>query len=377
METLMENVAFQTGRTLATMNDILPVVARQSGTIPAISVIILNYNGIPWLERCLASLRCQTIFDQIEVVIADNASPDQSGSLAAELVRDWPRGCYLQNGANIGYAGGNNRAAKQARGRYLLFLNNDTWLEPNCLEYLLQEAEASGAMAATPLLMDYTDDTMQSTGGGGFDVFGLPICGPSQWSHRQEIFSASGAALLIRRDWFQKLGGFDDHFFMYADEEDLCWRAKLAGGKVILAPSAKLHHRGAASVNPNGGEKVIEKRTSDAKRFYANRNCLLVLLKNSQHLLLIMVPLQLTMLAVEAFFMGIVLRRWSFIKRAYIDAVWDCWRLRRHIFAERRRVKKFRRHSDFWMLRFLRPRLNRWQEIQNCQRHGFPKVDAK
>src|ERR1700679_3365337 len=160
METLMENIAFQTSRTLATTYDTLPIFARQSGTIPAISVVILNYNGIPWLERCLASLRCQTVFDQIEVVIADNASPDQSGSLAAELVRDWPRGYYFQNGANLGYAGGNNRAATQAQGRYLLFLNNDTWLEPNCLEHLLQEAGASGAMAVTPLLMDYADDTM-------------------------------------------------------------------------------------------------------------------------------------------------------------------------------------------------------------------------
>src|SRR5208282_5762419 len=131
-----------------------------------------------------------------------------------KLMRDWPRGQVLQNGANFGYAGGNNLAAGLAQGRYLLFLNNDTWMEPDCLEQLLQQVEAAGAVAATPLVMDYVDNRMQSVGESGFDIFGL-LCGPAKWSHRQEIFAACGPAVLIERGWFQNLGGFDPHFFMY------------------------------------------------------------------------------------------------------------------------------------------------------------------
>jgi N-acetylglucosaminyl-diphospho-decaprenol L-rhamnosyltransferase len=358
------------------MNGPAPDAACPSGARPDISVIIINYNGAPWLERCLASLRSQTIAERIEVIVADNASPDQSGQLAAELMRNWPRGQVLQYDTNLGYAGGNNRAAAQARGRYLLFLNNDTWLEVDCLEHLLREVETAGATAATPLVLDYVDNQMQSVGESGYDVFGL-LSGPTEWSHQREIFVASGPALLIEHTLFTRLGGFDDQFFMYSDEYDLCWRLWLAGGKVILAPSARLHHRGSPAANPNGGQRILENRTSDSKRFYANRNNLLVVLKNSQHVLLLMVPLQIALLAAEGLAMGALARRWSHVRRAYIETVHDCWRLRRHIFAERRRVRALRKHGDLWMLRFLRPRLNRWRELRRFRRFGLPKVDAK
>jgi len=346
------------------------------GPDPLLSVIIINYNGAAWLQRCLDSLRRQTLFDQMEVIVADNASPDGSEGLAARLMGGWPNGRTLQHGSNLGYSGGNNRAALQARGRYLFFLNADTWLELDCLERLVQEMQAGGAAAAAPLVMDYANGAIQSTGSRGFDIFGLLSSNAGRLD-RGEIFTAEGCSLLIEREWFRKLGGFDEQFFMYADEYDLCWRLWVTGGRVILAPSAKVHHRGAVAVNPRGGERVLEARTSDTKRYYANRNNLVVLLKNSQHLLLLLVPLQLVMLLAEALFMWAWTGRWSHIRRAYGEAMADCWRLRPHILAERRRLRSMRRHGDFWMLRFLRGRLNRWRELRRFRRFGMPKVDQK
>ena len=93
---------------------------------PLLSVILLNYNGGPWLKRCLDSLRAQTISQQLEVVIADNASEDGSERLAAELVQDWPQARAEPLGTNLGYSAGNNRAAERVQGRYLFLLNNDT-----------------------------------------------------------------------------------------------------------------------------------------------------------------------------------------------------------------------------------------------------------
>ena len=206
-------------------------------------------------------------------------------------------------------------------------------------------------------------------------MFGL-LCGTANRQHLGEVFVASGCSLLIERDVFRKLGGFDARFFMYADEYDLCWRVWLAGCKIIVAPSAKMHHRGAASVNPLGDEEVLETRTSDTKRFYANRNNLLVLLKNAHSLLFALVPLQLVLLGAEALTMGIWTRRWSHVRRAYLDAVRDCWRLRRHILEERGRFRSLRQHGDFWMLRFFCVKMNRWEELRKFRRFGFPKVDA-
>ncbi len=344
--------------------------------LPLISVILLNYNGAAWLDRCLASLKTQSIADEIEIIVADNASTDHSDFLAEDLIRDRPDWRVIRHTENLGYCGGNNQAARSARGQYLLFLNTDTWLEPACLEHLVGEVRAAGAVAATPLVAGYQDDVMQSAGEAGFDPFGL-VCGPTQWSRRQEIFIATGPALFVESKWFNKVAGFDTQFFMYADEYDLCWRLWLAGGKIILAPSARLHHRGAVTANPKGGEQIEENRTSDTKRFYANRNTLLVLLKNAQHLLLFLVPLQVALLGLEALAAWAVTRRWSHVRRAYVEALWDCWRLRRHVAAERRKVRRLRKRGDFWMLRFLRARLNRWRELRRVLALGLPQFDQK
>ncbi len=343
---------------------------------PVISVVVLNYNGAAWLDRCLTSLATQTIADDLEILFADNGSTDHSDLLAADLLKHRPNWRLIRHRKDLGCSGGYTATARLARGQYVLFLNHDVWLEPDCLERLLAEVRSTGATVATPLVMDYDDDTVQSAGEAGFDLFGL-LCGPANWSKPQEVLVANGPAIIVNTDWFQKLGGFDSQFFMYAEEYDLCWRTWLAGGRVILAPSARAHHRSAVTVIANGGPAMMESRTSDSKRFYANRNGLLVLLKNSQHLLLLLVPLQLCLLAAEALVMGLLSRRISHVRRAYLEAVWDCWRLRRHIFAERQRLKQLRRRGDFWMLRFLRGRMNRWREFRRFLRFGLPKVDSR
>lgn len=340
---------------------------------PLISVIILNYNGAKWLERCLASLRAQTIFDQLEIIVADNSSTDGSDELAEKLVRAWPNGRLVQNGSNLGFCAGNNRGAQSATGRCLFFLNNDTWLEPDCLQILLRETERTNADAAMPLVMNYDDDSFQSLGAGGFDMFGLST---ARFPHAdtREVFMPEGCAYLIRREWFEKLGGLDSEFFMFADELDLSWRLWVAGGRAIAAPAARLHHRGAANVNPKGGGAVVEFRTSDTKRFYANRNSLLAVLKNAKNILLLLALLQAALYALESIAGLLLVRRWGYVKRAYLDAVTDCWRLRRHIGAERARLRPLRRRGDWWMLRFFRLRLNRWDEICRLWKFGGPQV---
>lgn len=340
---------------------------------PLVSIVVLNYNGARWMQRCLESLRAQTIFDRVEVLVADNASTDGSDRLAEELLAGWSNGRFIANGGNLGYCEGNNRAIKQARGRWLLILNNDAWLEPSCLEVLVAAVTEHGAAAATPLVLNYDDDTFQSLGARGVDVFGLPST-RLQHAEVREVLMPEGCAYFIAREWFERLGGFDARFYLYSDELDLSFRLWIAGQKAIAVPDARCHHRGAANVNPKGGGTVVEFRTSDSKRFYANRNALLVLLKNGQHVFLLMAGLQAGLLLLEALVGLVLIRRWAFVKRAYGDALAYCWRLRGHVLAERRRLAPLRRRGDWWMLRFVCWRMNRWDEVKRVIRHGPPRV---
>src|SRR5262245_54352285 len=126
---------------------------------PKISVVILNYNGQQWLPRCFESLEKQTVFKELEVIVTDNKSGDGSDQFAAQWLERTGRGRVVQNGANLYYTGANNNGAAVATGKYLLFLNNDTWLEPDCLEKLYAGVEAAGADSASPLVLNYDDQS--------------------------------------------------------------------------------------------------------------------------------------------------------------------------------------------------------------------------
>ena len=343
---------------------------------PLISVIILNYKGGHWMHRCLESIRQQTLFSQIETLVADNLSEDGSEQLCCKLLQKWPPGSarFIQNGGNFGYCKGNNLPAAQARGKWLLFLNNDTWFEPETLEKLLADAEKYHVTAAVPRILDYDSDNFQSLGAEGFDLLGFPTC-RKDFHRPTPVLMPEGCAYLVLRETFKKLGGFDENFFMYADELDLSWRIWLAGGTCMGFPGATLHHRGAAYVNSSGGEKIIELRTSDTKRFYANRNNLLVLLKQSGPVLWPIILLQILWLTAEGIAGSLLLRRISFFTNTVWAPIKDCWQKRSWLSAERQRLTPLRRHSDLWMIRhFLRLRLNRWDEFLRIRRLGLPKV---
>src|SRR6185437_807509 len=109
-----------------------------------VSVVAVNYNGKEWLNRFFRSLRSQTIFDRTEVILVDNTSTDGSAEICRQEMDSWPNGVFLPTGGNYGFGGGNNRGAAAARGKYLLFVNPDVWLEPNCLAELVAGLDKAG-----------------------------------------------------------------------------------------------------------------------------------------------------------------------------------------------------------------------------------------
>jgi hypothetical protein len=357
------------------MESIIERMGRTNGN-PRVSIVVLNYNGVEWLPKCFTSLKAQSIVADMEVIMVDNCSTDASVPTARSLLADFPMACIIRNPSNLGFCEGNNVGARAAQGKYLLFLNNDTWLEPDCMKLLLDGTEQAGAVASTPYVLNYPDNSFQDFGFFGFDVFGLPSSSGPVTATR-EIFIPGGCSYLIRTDVFMQVGQFDAEFFIYSDDSDLSWRVWIAGYKVAGIYPAKVHHRGAAGVNPQGGIQVVEFRTNDRKRFLTNRNSLLTLLVNGQHLILLAVIPQTCLLLLETLVGSVLLKRWSFVRASFWNALLDCWRLRGHIAARRRQVAGFRKRSDFWMLRFFRLRLNRWWEIKRLFRFGLPRVDAR
>lgn len=245
-----------------------------------ISVVIVTHQSGDTLSRCLEALRAQTVAG-FETLLSDNGSTDGAPRAAA-----WadPRLILIDNGANLGFAAGNNRAAARAHGRWLVLLNPDAYAEPGFLEALLAAAAAlprvrcftaRQRMAADPARLDGLGDAMTGLGFPFRGGYGAPDPGSLPLS---EVFSPCGAAMMIDRALFLAMGGFDERFFCYCEDVDLGYRLRLAGEAVVLAPDAVVAHEGSVST---GG------RRSDFSLYHGARNRLWLYLQNTPPLLLL------------------------------------------------------------------------------------------
>ena len=233
------------------------------------SVIIVNYNGGEELWHCLASVVSAAPTGS-EVIVVDNASTDAS---AGALERDFPPVRLIRSRTNLGFGGGNNLGAQSARGKFLVFLNPDTRVAEGWLAALLAPFEADphvGLVTAKVLLAAQPDRI--NTCGNTVHLTGLTLCRgmgfpKSAFEKAEEVDAISGAAFAIRRETFDALGGFDDDFFLYLEDTDLSWRARLAGWRCWYAPDSVVFHDYTLRISPR-------------KVFYQERNRYLMLLKN-------------------------------------------------------------------------------------------------
>lgn len=349
-----------------------PAVSERSQS-PWVSVIIVCHNDGRWLPRCLESIRGQTVFGRSEVIIADNASSDRTDQVARDLIAGWSNATFLSTGGDHGFGVACNRAAEIARGQYLYLLNPDVWLEADCLQQLYETGERENAAAVGGNVLDYDDDTVQAASCRGFDIFGEPV-GPRGSAVPHPLFVVA-CFQFIRRDVFQRIGMMDDRFFLYGEEMDLAWRIWISGGKLVPALNANIHHRGAVGVNPAGGARTIENRTSVQKRFLANRNRLTLIAKNGQHLLLLMLIPCASLVVLEGLLTWVMTRRWSLAKATSFDAIADFWRMRDHIKQQRRHIAAFRQRGDLWMMRFFCLGFARWKDVRKAFHQGFPKFN--
>ena len=244
--------------------------------MPRISIIIVNWNGLHHLRELMETIRAQT-FQDFETIMVDNGSTDGS----VEWMRDnYPGVKLLPQGRNLGFCAGNNAGARAASGEYLFLLNNDTALRPDALKEMLAVMEEKGpsCFGVFPKVLFFDEPYV-------INAFGVIWNNECQWKdHRvglldfgqfkepEQVFGSIFAAVLVRSEAFFEMGMFDEAFFSYGEDFDVCYRANVLGYKFFTAPKAEVLHKYRGS--------SVEKKRPAYSHFLFVRNYLMAILKN-------------------------------------------------------------------------------------------------
>ncbi len=313
--------------------------------VPIVSVIMLNWNGARWLPRCLESLQA-TDYPRLEIVVADNGSIDES----IDLLRLYSRVRVISFGHNLGYARANNLAAIEAKGSFLLFLNNDTWLESDAISALVNEVTAHRDAGFCAAKMCEYNSSVSVNNGILLDIFGYPVPYEIRAPTDRMLFYADGAALFVRAEIFRALGGFDEGHFILAEDSDLCWRGALLGFRTVRAPRARIHHYGGGTLHyaNHSREKVVTGQwtTNKYRRFLSERNILVNILKNySAKTLFWILPLFFLVNSLEAAIL-VLRQRDRSILGTYLEAWAEAMRRLPQTLRSRRSIQRERVVSD-------------------------------
>ena len=210
---------------------------------PKVSIIIVNYNGKELLQKCLDSL-LKVNYDNFEIILVDNNSTDGSVEF---ITKNYPSLIIIKLDSNKGFAEPNNVAAKISKGKYLLFLNNDTVVTPNFISEMVKVMETDKKIAICQSLLLKPDGSVDSSG-DFIDHLGVVYNSKTEIDEIREVSSARGASMLVRSDIFEKLDGFDQKFFVTFEDVDLCWRSWILGYRVLIIPTSIVYHEGGITI---------------------------------------------------------------------------------------------------------------------------------
>jgi GT2 family glycosyltransferase len=217
---------------------------------PRVSIVIVAHKSGPALTRCLHSLEPE-VDGEAEVIVVDNGDggPEITEAERTSFVR------VLSPGANLGFAGGCNLGARNATGKALVFLNPDTVVAPGAIGALVARLDdpAVGITTARlrlldrPELLNSAGNVLHMTGIAWAGRYGEPA---EQVTQEEEVAYPTGAAMAMRAKLFWELGGFTEELFMYQEDLELAWRARLRGLRIVLVPKADVYHEYEFGRNP-------------------------------------------------------------------------------------------------------------------------------
>lgn len=331
---------------------------------PFVYIIVLNWNGKSYVENCFRSLE-RLNYPNYEVVMVDNASSDGS----VEYIRKnftWVK--IIQNKENLGFIA-NNKGMKYALENgadYILLLNNDTIVDEKIINYLVETAEKDERIGAVgpKVLSSEQRDIIQEIG-VGCDIFGFPFgihsgeIDINQYVKPFDVLYCSACCLLLKRCVLEEIGYLDEKYFIFVDDLDLCWRAQLAGYRVVADPRAFLYHKSGGTV-VGGYIKSDTYRTTTQRIYLRERNTLRTLLKNySLMSLALILPAYLFLFLGEMLFF---LLKDSKVSGNYLKALkWNIIHLKDTV-RKRREIQRTRKRGD--------------KEIMKLMYRGYGKLRA-
>lgn len=301
--------------------------------MPKVSVIIINYNGKKYLKNCIGSLK-KGSFKDFEIILVDNGSSDDSVTFVKQ---DYPEVKVLELGRNLGLSIASNKGRELAKGKYFFFYNNDTIADKEMLTELVKIMESNPGIGICGCKTLTYDGTKEINCGVEMDTLGYPY-------GKGKPFYVD-AAIFVRKDVFNQIGGFDEKMFLYCEDRDLCWRTWLYGYKVIPVPTAIFRHDSICL------DKGSEFSTNIRRRFMNEAFTLRMLLKNYSFFPLILVlPIYFMQNLVEIY-IYLIKRKFKFVLRTYLSAYY--WNLKnlRDTLNRRKVVQRNRKISDMQLMR--------------------------
>jgi len=222
-----------------------------------LSVIIVNWNGLAVLKNCLDSIFSNSTGFQYEVIVVDNSSQDES---IAVLERDFPQVIIIKNQDNRGFAAANNQGFAKARGRYVLLLNNDTLVLPDAFRKSVQYLDANPKVGALGCRIEFPDRSFQTScyrfnnllelfmvrllplGSIRNERYNISRYWGKQFTEPTEVDVVAGCFMMVRKEIVDTIGGLDEDFFMYGEDQEWCSRIIRAGWKIIYFPQTTIIH---------------------------------------------------------------------------------------------------------------------------------------
>ncbi|MEE4359571.1 MAG: glycosyltransferase family 2 protein [Desulfococcaceae bacterium] len=249
-----------------------------------LSIIIVNYNTKNLLQKCLRSVLENTTGISFEIIVVDNNSSDGSPDMVR---RDFPHTLLICNNKNVGFSKANNMAFRQAAGEYLLFLNSDTLIGKSAVQKMLDYMKIHNKTGIigpkildpqyrpTPSYMRFLDVSKLFLGSkllkNFIDIEKNRIHYPVyDFNSTQSVEWISGACMLVRRNIFEKAGLFDENYFLYFEDMDLCLQIKKLGYEIVYLPSAEIIHFFGASSSKK--KNSIKKIFHHSQRHYFKKN---------------------------------------------------------------------------------------------------------